>query len=497
MDFLLTTDSNYIKYLCVTMISVYENHDWHKIPLTFHILYNHISSEDKWRISEIADKYNQRVFFYYVSDDLFDSFPVGESWPRSCMYILLAHIFLPQELERVLYLDIDLVVNGDISSFYNLDFKDNYFIASKEWYDAKFEPEQPFAGLDKVADYDVVSATKGKYLNSGVLLFNLKKFRADQIDINYYKKKLEGLKNVFYDQGIICICFAQQTLLLRTCKYNYRLAFSIPDFYNAENRYYNISKKYEFYSIDAKIIHYCGNTGIKPWKLHLKHGDVPNPETAFLEIMPEYVPYIDIWWKYAELLPQDLYLSIKQEADSLTAAYRMLWMIIYSRGYTFYNALCIDNLKAPEWGSRNNVAKNSDLNKYIIPKVYICDADITGTVLNLPYEINSKTSFRLTVKHLSSNSFGITQILETDDDSMTVFKRHFIKEWSSWKIVSDCNMYDKIKSLEEQLRYVKDTEIELENLKKSLSYKLGRIITYIPRKFRNIIRNNRSKKHIK
>ena len=497
MDFLLTTDRNYIKYLCVTMISVYENHDWHKMPLTFHILYNHISSEDKLRISEIADKYNQRVFFYYVSDDLFDSFPVGESWPRSCMYILLAHIFLPQELERVLYLDIDLVVNGDISSFYNLDFKDNYFIASKEWYDAKFEPEQPFAGLDKVADYDVVSATKGKYLNSGVLLFNLKKFRADQIDINYYKKKLEGLKNVFYDQGIICICFAQQTLLLRTCKYNYRLAFSIPDFYNAENRYYNISKKYEFYSIDAKIIHYCGNTGIKPWKLHLKRGDVPNPETAFLEIMPEYVPYIDIWWKYAELLPQDLYVSIKQEADSLTAAYRMLWMIIYSRGYTFYNALCIDNLKAPEWGSRNNVAKNSDLNKYIIPKVYICDADVTGTVLNLPYEINSKTSFRLTVKHLSSKSFGITQILETDDDSMTVFKRHFVKEWSSWKIVSDCNIYDKIKSLEEQLTYVKDTEIELENLKKSLSYKLGRIITYIPRKFRNIIRNNRSKKHIK
>ena len=88
MDFLLTTDSNYIKYLCVTMISVYENHDWHKIPLTFHILYNHISSEDKWRISEIADKYNQRVFFYYVSDDLFDSFPVGESWPRSCICLL-------------------------------------------------------------------------------------------------------------------------------------------------------------------------------------------------------------------------------------------------------------------------------------------------------------------------------------------------------------------------------------------------------------------------
>ena len=251
----------------------------------------------------------------------------------------------------------------------------------------------------------------------------------------------------------------------------------------------NISKKYEFYPINAKIIHYCGNTGIKPWKLHLKHGDVPNSETAFLEIMPEYVPYIDIWWKYAKLLPQDLYLLIKQEADSLTAAYRMLWMIIYSRGYTFYNALCIDNLKAPEWGNRNNVAKNSDLNKYIIPKVYICSSDITGTVLNLPYEVKSKTPFRLTVKRLSSNSSGLTQILETEDEKMSIFIRYYKNQWSSWHIIASVDINDKLTEIEEKLEKVENILLEYNEIKKSLSYKLGRLITFIPRKIRQLKKN--------
>lgn len=489
MEFLVTTDNNYVRYLCVTMISVFENHDWRNCKLNFHILYNKISAEEKWRISEIAEKYCQKVIFYQVPDSLFDAFPVGNSWPLSCMYILLAHNFLPKELDRVLYLDIDLIVNGDITQFYNLDFKENYLIASKEWYDIKNEPKDLFAEFDHIVDWDINEAANGRYFNSGVLLINLKKFRDDKIDVNYYVKKLSGLQNVFYDQGALCVCFAKQTLLLKTCIYNYRLAFSIPDFYNGENRYKNLIKTYKYYPIKAQIIHYCGNTGIKPWKLHLKQGDVPNSETAFLEIVPEYVPYIDIWWRYAELLPHETYLQIKEEADAQTAAYRMFWIIANARGYTFYNALHIDNLKAPEWGGRNNVVRGSDLNNYVVPKVYICGADISGTILNLPYEIKSGTPFRLTVKRLSSNTIGLTQILETDNDAMCIFVRHFGRQWGAWSIIASADFNERLVNLESKINEAEKIIQEYDLVKNSLSYKIGRFITYFPRKIYNLLRN--------
>lgn len=380
-------------------------------------------------------------------------------------------------------------VHGDITQFYNLDFKENYLIASKEWYDIKNEPKDLFAEFDHIVDWDINEAANGRYFNSGVLLINLKKFRDDKIDVNYYVKKLSGLQNVFYDQGALCVCFAKQTLLLKTCIYNYRLAFSIPDFYNGENRYKNLIKTYKYYPIKAQIIHYCGNTGIKPWKLHLKQGDVPNSETAFLEIVPEYVPYIDIWWRYAELLPHETYLQIKEEADAQTAAYRMFWIIANARGYTFYNALHIDNLKAPEWGGRNNVVRGSDLNNYVVPKVYICGADISGTILNLPYEIKSGTPFRLTVKRLSSNTIGLTQILETDNDAMCIFVRHFGRQWGAWSIIASADFNERLVNLESKINEAEKIIQEYDLVKNSLSYKIGRFITYFPRKIYKLLRN--------
>lgn len=264
MDFLLTTDSNYLRYVYVLMSSVYVNHDWENKELTFHILHNELNDDEVKVLKNFAESYNQQVYFYYVDNTLFSDFPIGKSWSVSCMYILFAHEYLPKTLKRVLYLDIDVAVNGDLSEFYSLDFDNNYLIASKEWYDIKNEPVTAFNKFDTVEIIDHQKASQGQYFNSGVLLFNLEKFRLDNINLDFYINKLYGYKNVFYDQGVLNICFAQRTKLLTTCKYNYRLAFSIPEYFNFDNVSKNIHKKYTYYPVDAKIIHYCGFTGIKP-----------------------------------------------------------------------------------------------------------------------------------------------------------------------------------------------------------------------------------------
>ena len=468
MDFLLTTDSNYLRYLYVVMSSVYVNHDWQNTELTFHILYNELSQDDINGVKNFAKSYKQQAFFYYIDNSLFVDFPIGKSWAISCMYILFAHKFLPETINRVLYLDIDLAVNGDLTEFYNLNFDDNYFIASKEWYNAKFEPKIPFEKFDAINNFDANAATQGRYLNSGVLLFNLEKFRSENIDLEFYKNKLTGLKNVFYDQGVICVCFAEKTKLLTTCKYNYRLGFSIPEYFNFDNISKNTHKKYTFYPIEAKIIHYCGFTGIKPWNLLLSKRLIPNADQAFFENVPENIDYCNIWWKYAKYTPKNIYNSLIEDAKRNTAAYQMLWGAIYYRGFNFHNLLKVDMLVAPNWRGRNSIISNTDLNLCIVPKIYICNASVKRSIKNLPIDFTEDCAFRLTVKQLSgdnTNGVKLLQILELDNQTPDVYRRHSNnngKNWSKWqKLVFN----DEILYLKNQVEFLTK---ELDNIKKLL-----------------------------
>lgn len=75
------------------------------------------------------------------------------------MRIVLTKI-LPNE-DKVLYLDIDTIVNDDISELWDIDIS-NYYAA----------------GVRDTPDLN----KNGLYVNAGVMLFNLKKMREDHID---------------------------------------------------------------------------------------------------------------------------------------------------------------------------------------------------------------------------------------------------------------------------------------------------------------------------
>ena len=432
MDFLLTTDKNYIKYVYVVMASVYANHNISG-ELNFHIMHNQLTEEDKNSVLKFASDYGQKVFFYEMDDSLFENFHRSERWPVSCLYILLAHQVLPKNLERILYLDIDVAVNGNLEEFYNLDFDDNYFIGSKENFSVKNdEPVNEFEKFEYIENLDIQTAAKGGYINTGVLLFNLKKFRQENIDVEFYCTRLTGLKNVFYDQGVINVCFGKKIKLLTTCKYNYRISFSMSGYFNSDQRASKgLNSCYTFYPVQAKIIHYAGSIGIKPWLLKTSDIDISRADSAFFEMIPEIKAYSEVWWKYAAMLPRDKYERLLAPAEQNASVYNMLNSIINKNPYSFQNVLRVETLTAPAWSGRNNISRGANINTYTVPKVYICDAETKMTIKNLPVDFTQKTSFRLTVKQLATAS-GITQILEADDADATVWRRHSADGGNTW-----------------------------------------------------------------
>jgi len=86
------------------------------------------------------------------------------------MYLwMFAPYILPEDVDRVLYLDPDIVAVGDIRPFYNTSFEGKSFIATNYKYKTKWI--QPFNNL-RLRNFD-----SEDYFNSGVVLMNLKKLR--------------------------------------------------------------------------------------------------------------------------------------------------------------------------------------------------------------------------------------------------------------------------------------------------------------------------------
>jgi lipopolysaccharide biosynthesis glycosyltransferase len=176
-----------------------------------------------------------------VESTLFDEFPTNKQWSKEMYYRILAQFLLPKTLDRILWLDSDIVVLKDISPFYYQDFKGKCIVACREAHDKKlvFSKHKADLGLAKEI-----------YFNSGVILFNLNKIR-EETNIKMIADLSKSLKDklVAPDQDIL------------NCLYKGKILYADPDIYNCQNfTQINPNKKN-----DIVIFHYSGV--VKPWKV--------------------------------------------------------------------------------------------------------------------------------------------------------------------------------------------------------------------------------------
>lgn len=540
MDIFVKPSVPLVRYLKVLMISVYENNRdtiEEGEGITFWCLYNALNEGHKTEIKEIADMYGQKVEFIYGDVSIFDVLPSPAPWPQTIYFGLLAHQFLPESLHRVLYLDIDVAVNGNLKEFYNLPFDDNYLIASRDWYDARYEPEEEFKEFTCLSEIKEADLLGNGAFNCGVLLFNLDKFRSEKIDIEFYNKKLYGKKVKLADQSILGYCFYNKVKLLTTCKYNYRIGYSMVSMRQwKSNYYYNKYYHYEFSAVTPKIVHYCGQIGFKPWYARFKASEL-DVNRDFYDITPEYADYVDIWWRYAEKSPD--YTTLLNEQKLNKVAYDTVKKLLKGRPGPFINSMYLATLTVPDYADRNTFRKNDDINRYVRPGIYSCLAATKPTLKNLPAEFMEESGFRLTVKSLSSEpteKAPLVQELEVADSSATVYRRYVKNRdgvWTEWtnitafpeirnkindvqvslksdievkiaKLGDDLNCKVKAESeslhtaLSSQVGLLADLEVRLNNLNEkynellnSKSFKLGRALTYIPRKICGIFKKKK------
>lgn len=206
MNILLAFNSNYFLPALVLLKSLLVNNSWCKI--TIYVLYLDLKEEEIRRFSDSAVQWgNARAEFIRVPEDAFCDAPLHLKWiSRETYFRLLAQEILPRSVERILYLDVDMIIRGSLEAFYNQDLEGNLLAAccSHE----AFKPDAHILRQLTLPDDTV-------YFNAGVLLYDLKGQR-EEIDpaiyreypVLFYKQLRYGdqdvLNAVFYGMTKIC-----------------------------------------------------------------------------------------------------------------------------------------------------------------------------------------------------------------------------------------------------------------------------------------------------
>ncbi|MCM1387191.1 MAG: glycosyltransferase family 8 protein [Bacillus sp. (in: Bacteria)] len=268
MNIMISINRDYIGYACVMLMSLKEHHKG--ILLSVYILHNELQDEDFERIDEVIGSEGIELIPVFIPKGTVKDFEIG-GWHESAAYRLLAADLFENTVERILHLDVDILITGDISELYNTPFEGNYLAACEDFL---LDGER----RDKCREFARDENTS--FFNSGVLLFNIEKLASDGFYYQIYAEILKKYSDIYIkypDQDILNLLFCDKTKYMNRIQYNYA-----PFFYQNHDKknFYNTTEALQEH---CRIVHMISAT--KPWEnIRITAAD-------------------ELWWEYAKRTP--------------------------------------------------------------------------------------------------------------------------------------------------------------------------------------------------
>ncbi|MBR6690602.1 MAG: glycosyltransferase family 8 protein [Bacilli bacterium] len=173
-----TIDNNFAPFLSVAIKSLLDNASTEYF-YNIHVVHKGISDENKEKILTLQSE-NSKIIFNEMNKSLECITDKMSNRLRADYFTLTIffRIFIPEmfkEYDKALYLDSDICVNGDVSELYNIDLENNLLGGCVE--KSSFETPQ-------IANYftNGVGVDYHDYINSGILILNMKELRNVKID---------------------------------------------------------------------------------------------------------------------------------------------------------------------------------------------------------------------------------------------------------------------------------------------------------------------------
>ena len=135
MNVIYVSDNVYAKYLGISMLSLLD-HNQDMEEITIYVMEKEIGADNKARLYKIAGKYRRTIFFIDITkfDQLIPFTFDTSGYNPIVLSRLFLGIYLPNEIERILYLDCDIIVNGSIKELETIPLGQNLIAAVPELY---------------------------------------------------------------------------------------------------------------------------------------------------------------------------------------------------------------------------------------------------------------------------------------------------------------------------------------------------------------------------
>jgi lipopolysaccharide biosynthesis glycosyltransferase len=285
-----TTDGAYAPHTGTLLHSVFSASPTKRFRV--HVLTSGLSAPDRQGLEQVAASFGATVHFLPISETQSAAFP-NRKFHRSCWYRMLLPELLPS-MQRVLYLDSDMIVRESVDEIWRADLG-NRPIA------AVINPFYPF-----FPDYHVSHlglAPGSPYYNSGVLVMDLDRMRRAGFCDQVRAYAREHPDNLYPEQDALNALYQHEVLALHPR-------------WNAQSTMFELdadelpfpTEQVADVRTNPAIVHYIGP--YKPWRylcthplrhLYLEHrSQTPWPLEAFPDrtLRSWLLRRLPIGWRY-------------------------------------------------------------------------------------------------------------------------------------------------------------------------------------------------------
>ena len=266
MNIAMALNHKYVRYAYVMLTSLLYNQNVPHIHI--YLLHNDLTAKDLEYFQELVNSYHHEITFLYVDKTLFPaSLPTTNAWSLETYFRLLLLDLLPADVDRLIYLDVDMIIDKPIDELYYTDFEDKLFCVCRDCALTLTETDL------RNEIFKEHFAQNYAYFNAGMMLWNITALRKKYCFADY----MNTAKQLDYqleapDQDLLNYIHWKEVKYVDEFKYDLFSKFA----YNKGVTYADVKR-------ETSIIHFAGT---KPWEGEVVHYEIEQ-----------------LWWDYAKLTP--------------------------------------------------------------------------------------------------------------------------------------------------------------------------------------------------
>lgn len=253
-------DDSYAPFLSVALKSAIDNSKSENNYRAI-VMFESLSQDNRERLGGLATD-NFKIDFVEMNEGLETitdrlSNRIRSEYFTLTIYFRLFIASMFSEYDKAIYIDSDIILEEDIAELFSIDIGDNFIGACR---DASIDGIEPFQSYVE----QVVGVDRNDYVNSGVLLMNLKKLRDADFDKHFlFLLNTYHFDSVAPDQDYLnAIC--KGSIYYLSPKWNAMPNEQKPKIEGAKLIHYNLFSKpwcYDGLQYGERFWHYAENSG--------------------------------------------------------------------------------------------------------------------------------------------------------------------------------------------------------------------------------------------